>query len=94
MLGDSHVERRGAGNDTIVFHGNRAEATRESNDHARQSTIAYDQIRAGADHMHWDIERQRTQELCEIGCISRAHQYVRGATDAEPGRWRQRRVRL
>ena len=44
--------------------------------------------------MHRDIERQRTQELCEIGCIGRAHQYVRGATDAEPGRWRQRRVRL
>ena len=34
------------------------------------------------------------QELCEVICIRRSQQRIRGAADAEPGEWRQRCIRL
>ena len=44
--------------------------------------------------MHRNVERQRAQELREVGFIRRPHQRLRRATDAEPGERRQRRVGL
>ena len=94
MFGDGHVERGGAGDHAVGFHRDRAEAAGQPDHHARQSAVADDQVRAGADHVHRDVERQRAQELREVRFIRRPHQRVRRAADAEPGERRQRRVGL
>ncbi len=94
MFGDGHVERGGAGDHAVRFGTDRTEAAGQTDHDAGQSAVADDQIRAGADHVHRDVERQRAQELREVRFIRRPHQHVRGAADAEPGERRQRRVRL
>jgi hypothetical protein len=87
------VERGSSSGDDIAARARLAKgARRQPNHHARNATVAHDQVGADADDIDGNVGRKMREEVSEIVLIRRREQHLRGTTDAKPGELGERLV--
>ena len=90
--GDETVERTRADANHPVRDGDASESAAEADRNAGNAAVAYQKVRAGADHRDRDFRRQRRQKGGEILGVGRAEQDFGGTADAEPSLLADRRI--
>src|SRR5439155_20398416 len=87
------IERTGTRLDHSVLDGDGSTATVEPDRSAGNPAVAYQKVRAGADHGDRDFRRQRRQYGGEIHDVGRLEQYFGRTADPKPSLPADRRVR-